>query len=162
MICALVKALLQETHSLQATGDDWLSPSYHPKILIDLKPCAHKLSTHTFSKPEVEKRLDNSNTEFHQLVRHLTPLSSIPRRCIIRIGLPVRYKVTAVRGISSMEALSGAASVFAVVSLAIQIADSTKKLSEVWSSIKNVPQSIQTITQDLELVSSALEDIASG
>lgn len=61
-----------------------------------------------------------------------------------------------------MEALSGASSVLAVVSLAIQIADSVKKLSEFWSSIKNAPQSIQTITRDLELVSSAFEDIGTG
>ncbi|KAH8590571.1 hypothetical protein B0O99DRAFT_745104 [Bisporella sp. PMI_857] len=59
-----------------------------------------------------------------------------------------------------MEALSGVSSAFAVASLAIQAADSVKKLSRFWDSVQDAPQSVSDIIEDLGIVSNALEDIA--
>jgi len=58
-----------------------------------------------------------------------------------------------------MEVLSGVSSVLAVASLALQVADSVKKLSNFWSSVRDAPQSVADIVDDLGIVSKALEDI---
>ena len=60
-----------------------------------------------------------------------------------------------------MDGLSGAASGIAVISLAIQLGDSIKKLCEFWTSVKEAPDDVRTITADLQLLSSLLTGIAS-
>jgi hypothetical protein len=47
-----------------------------------------------------------------------------------------------------------------VVSLAIQLAESTKKLYDFWKSVDEAPSSIQRIVADLKLVSNVLAEIA--
>jgi hypothetical protein len=59
-----------------------------------------------------------------------------------------------------MDGISGASSVLAVVSLAIQLAESAKKLYDFWKSVDEAPASIQRIVADLKLVSSVLTEIA--
>ena len=59
-----------------------------------------------------------------------------------------------------MEGLSAAASGIAVVSVAIQLAESFKKLSDFWKSIKEAPEDIRAISTDLDLVSSVLAETA--
>ena len=59
-----------------------------------------------------------------------------------------------------MEGLSAAASGIAVVSVAIQLAESFKKLSDFWKAIKEAPEDIRAISVDLELLSSVLIQIA--
>lgn len=59
-----------------------------------------------------------------------------------------------------MEGLSAAASSIAVVSLAVQLADSVKKLCDFWESIKEAPSDMKEISTDLELLSGVLTDIA--
>ena len=63
-----------------------------------------------------------------------------------------------IRGI--MEPLSGVSSAFAVVSLTIQFADSIRKLTHFWESIKQAPEDIQGIITDLELTSDTLDEIS--
>ena len=58
------------------------------------------------------------------------------------------------------EGLSTAASGVAVLSLAVQLVESVKKLCDFWNSIKEAPEDIQAISTDLELLSSALKGIA--
>jgi len=58
-----------------------------------------------------------------------------------------------------MEPLSGGASVIAFVSLAVQLADSIKKLSDFWSSIQEAPQEISALVSDLRLISAVLQEI---
>ncbi|KAL9036589.1 MAG: hypothetical protein Q9214_006064, partial [Letrouitia sp. 1 TL-2023] len=60
-----------------------------------------------------------------------------------------------------MEGLSATASGLAVASIAIQLADSVKKLHDFWNSIKDAPETVRVITNDLKLLSSVLADIAS-
>ncbi|KAL9120774.1 MAG: hypothetical protein Q9187_002672 [Circinaria calcarea] len=60
-----------------------------------------------------------------------------------------------------MEGLSLAANIVAITSIAIQLADSVKKLCEFWKSIKDAPEEIHTIVADLELLSSVLAEITS-
>ena len=59
-----------------------------------------------------------------------------------------------------MDGLSAAASGIAVVSVAIQLAESFKKLSDFWKSIKEAPEDIRAISTDLDLLSSVLAEIA--
>jgi hypothetical protein len=59
-----------------------------------------------------------------------------------------------------MDVLSGPASVIAVVSLAIQLAENAKKLYEFWHSIDEAPQSIREIAAELKLLSNVLSNIA--
>ena len=59
-----------------------------------------------------------------------------------------------------MDGLSGAASGIAVVSLAIQLGDSVKKLCEFWASVKEAPDDVRAITADLQLLSSVLAGMA--
>lgn len=58
------------------------------------------------------------------------------------------------------DALATAASGIAVVSLAIQLAESVKKLCDFWTSIKEAPEDIQAISTDLDLLSGVLTRIA--
>lgn len=58
------------------------------------------------------------------------------------------------------EALSTVASGIAVVTVAVQLAESVKKLCDFWNSIKEAPEEIQAISLDLELLSSVLTQIA--
>ena len=60
-----------------------------------------------------------------------------------------------------MDGLSGTASGMAVVSLAIQLGVSIKKLCEFWTSVKEAPDDVRAITADLHLLSSVLAEIAS-
>ena len=59
-----------------------------------------------------------------------------------------------------MEALSVGASGIAVASIAIQLAESVRKLCHFWISIKEAPEDIQAISIDLELLSAVLTQIA--
>lgn len=59
-----------------------------------------------------------------------------------------------------MDGLSAASSGIAVVSIAIQLAESFKKLHDFWKSIKEAPEDIRDISVDLELLSSVLTQIA--
>jgi hypothetical protein len=58
-----------------------------------------------------------------------------------------------------MEGLSAAASGIAVVSLAIQLAESIKELYEFWDSVKEAPKEIEAIVKELKLLSAVLDDI---
>lgn len=59
-----------------------------------------------------------------------------------------------------MEALSGAASIIAVTSLAIQLVDSIDKLCHFWTSIKEAPDDVLFIITDLRLLSSIFTEIS--
>ena len=59
-----------------------------------------------------------------------------------------------------MDGLSSAASGFAVVSLAVRLAESVKKLCDFWKSIKNAPEDIREIAMELDLSSNVLARIA--
>ena len=56
--------------------------------------------------------------------------------------------------------MDGAASAFAVVSLALQLADSVKKLYDFWESVRDAPRDIQATTSDLKILQSILSSIA--
>ena len=56
--------------------------------------------------------------------------------------------------------MDGAASAIAVVSLAIQLADSVKQLYSFWKSVKEAPEDVQAITTDLQLLQSIFSNIA--
>jgi hypothetical protein len=58
-----------------------------------------------------------------------------------------------------MDGLSAAASGIAVVSLAIQLAESVKKLHDFWESVKDAPKHFCAIQTDLRLLSTILEKI---
>ena len=51
-----------------------------------------------------------------------------------------------------MDGLSGAASVFSVVSLAIQLADGIKKLYEFCDSMQDAPEYVRSMVQELKLL----------
>ncbi len=55
--------------------------------------------------------------------------------------------------------MDGAASVIAVFSIAIQLADSVKKLSEFWKSVDEAPQDVNNIIIDLDLLTQVLSEI---
>ena len=59
-----------------------------------------------------------------------------------------------------MDGLSSGGGVIAVVSLAVQLADSVKKVYEFWSSVEGAPEEIHMIAVDLNLISRVLADIA--
>lgn len=59
-----------------------------------------------------------------------------------------------------MDGLSGAASVIAVASIAVQLADSVKKLYDFWDSVKHGPQVVQTIKKDLRTLEAVLDEVA--
>ena len=59
-----------------------------------------------------------------------------------------------------MEGLSAATSGIAVVSVAVQLAESFKKLYDFWKSIKEAPENIRAISVDLEILSNVLVQIA--
>ena len=59
-----------------------------------------------------------------------------------------------------MDGLSAAASGIAVVSIAIQLAESVKKLCDFWDSIKEAPDDVRAISTDLEILSKVLAQIA--
>ncbi|CAD6593136.1 MAG: hypothetical protein ASARMPREDX12_006859 [Alectoria sarmentosa] len=58
------------------------------------------------------------------------------------------------------EGLATVASGIAVLTIAVQLAESVKKLCDFWNSIKEAPEDIQAISLDLELLSSVLTRIA--
>jgi hypothetical protein len=58
-----------------------------------------------------------------------------------------------------MEVLAGASSTFAVLSLAIQLAENIKKLHCFWSSVQDAPLEIRGILKDLDIVSEILDEI---
>lgn len=58
------------------------------------------------------------------------------------------------------EPLSTVASGIAVLSIAVQLAESVKTLCDFWTSIKEAPEDIQAISTDLDLLSSVLTRIA--
>lgn len=55
-----------------------------------------------------------------------------------------------------MEALGCASSVFAIISLAGQLADGLQKLIKFWNSVKNAPAELTDLCYDLQLLSSVL------
>jgi hypothetical protein len=57
-----------------------------------------------------------------------------------------------------MDVLSATSSVIAVVSLAIQLGDKSKKLCDFWKAVKWAPQEIEQIVSDLSIIAS-LTDI---
>jgi hypothetical protein len=59
-----------------------------------------------------------------------------------------------------MEALGAAASAFAVVSLARQLVDSTKRLHGFWSSIEEAPDFLLDVVEDLSFLLTVLTEIA--
>ena len=59
-----------------------------------------------------------------------------------------------------MEGLSAAASGIAVVTVAVQLAESFKKLCDFCKSIKEAPEDIRAISVDLEILSNVLTQIA--
>lgn len=59
-----------------------------------------------------------------------------------------------------MEGLSAAASGIAVVTVAVQLAESFKKLCDFWKSVKEAPEDIRAISADLEILSNVLMKIA--
>lgn len=59
-----------------------------------------------------------------------------------------------------MDGLSGGASIIAVVSLAVQLAENAKKLYDFWQSVGEAPASIRTIATELKVLSTVLADIA--
>ena len=58
-----------------------------------------------------------------------------------------------------MDGLSAAASGIAVVSIAIQLAESVKKLHDFWSSVKDAPDEVRAFRKDLGLLSTILSKI---
>ena len=61
-----------------------------------------------------------------------------------------------------MDPFSGAASGFAVVSLAGQVAVGVKNLYSFWSSIKDAPNDIQSLSKELKLLLTILQNIEEG
>ncbi|OCL07877.1 hypothetical protein AOQ84DRAFT_389220 [Glonium stellatum] len=61
--------------------------------------------------------------------------------------------------LSAMDGLSSAASVFAVVSLSLQLADGFNKLYKFWVSIQEAPNYVAVIFEDLLYLSTVLKDI---
>ena len=59
-----------------------------------------------------------------------------------------------------MDVLNSGASILAVVSLAIQLADSVKKIYEFWESVQDAPEAIRQMTSDLRLLAKVLNDTA--
>lgn len=59
-----------------------------------------------------------------------------------------------------MEGLGAAASVIAVASIAIQLADSARKLYEFWQAIDEAPASIRAMSTDLKLLTTVLTEIS--
>lgn len=55
--------------------------------------------------------------------------------------------------------MDGAASVFAAVSLAIQLAENMKKLNNFWKSVQDAPKDVHDIIADLDLLSPILDEI---
>ena len=55
--------------------------------------------------------------------------------------------------------MDGATSVFAAVSLAIQLAENVKKLNDFWKSVQNAPKEVHDIIADLDLLSPILDEI---
>ncbi|MCJ1359269.1 MAG: hypothetical protein MMC33_009270 [Icmadophila ericetorum] len=60
-----------------------------------------------------------------------------------------------------MDVISSASSVFAVVSIAIQLADGLKTLWHFWDSVKEAPEDIQSLTADLQFLLNVLTNVAS-
>ena len=58
-----------------------------------------------------------------------------------------------------MEALSATASVIAVGSVAVHLADSVKKLCDFWCSIKDAPDNVRAIAADLQVLSNILSEM---
>ncbi|KAE9381098.1 hypothetical protein N431DRAFT_476007 [Stipitochalara longipes BDJ] len=58
-----------------------------------------------------------------------------------------------------MDGLSSGASVLAVVSIAVQLADSIKRVYDFWSSVKDAPHSIRAMIGDLKLLGNVLDEI---
>ncbi|MCJ1226722.1 hypothetical protein MMC12_003375 [Toensbergia leucococca] len=59
-----------------------------------------------------------------------------------------------------MDGVSSAASVIAIATVAVQLADGMKKLCEFWSSIKEAPDDIHSIATGLGMLSASLTEIA--
>ena len=55
--------------------------------------------------------------------------------------------------------MDAAAGAFAVISLAVQLADNIKKLSDFWKSVKDAPADVQNLITDLDLLSNVLREI---
>ena len=58
-----------------------------------------------------------------------------------------------------MDGLSGAGSVIAVVSVAIQLAETIKKIYDFWSSVQDAPQDIRDIVKELQIILDVIKEI---
>ena len=58
-----------------------------------------------------------------------------------------------------MDGLSGAASVIAVGSLGIQLAETVKKLYDFWNSVHDAPRDIREITKELRILLELLKEM---
>jgi hypothetical protein len=59
-----------------------------------------------------------------------------------------------------MEALGAASSVFAVVSLAVQLGSNIKRLADFWDSVKEAPAEVEQIKTELQVLGSLVNSIA--
>ena len=80
--------------------------------------------------------------------------------CYVSYTPPCYSLPTLILFFAAMDGLSSAASVIAVVSIAVQLADSIKKLCEFWGSVQEAPEEIQNMKADLEPLSAVLSEIA--
>jgi hypothetical protein len=60
----------------------------------------------------------------------------------------------------AMEALGAASSVFAVVSLAVQLGSNIQRLSDFWGSVKEAPAEVEQIKTELQVLGSLVNSIA--
>jgi hypothetical protein len=61
-----------------------------------------------------------------------------------------------------MDGLSSGVSVLAVVSIAVQLADSIKRIYDFWNSVDDAPNSIRAVIGDLDLLVNVLSDAAAS
>jgi hypothetical protein len=60
-----------------------------------------------------------------------------------------------------MDGLSAGASIFAVISLALQLTSCLKELHQFWSSIRGASDALQPIVDDLRLLSMIMSEVES-
>lgn len=98
----------------------------------------------------------------HQARRLRNRAASIDVRqaeLFFQLALPITTQKLDIVYYLIMDGLSVAASSFAVLSLATQLADSFKKLYDFWSSFRDAPNDVRTFTKDLKLLSAILSKI---
>lgn len=58
-----------------------------------------------------------------------------------------------------MEGLAAASSVIAVVSIAVQLADSIQKLCDFWESVQDAPEEIRGVIDDLKVLQLVVDEL---